>query len=90
MHRIDTARSTGSSLTLTSEHDGRIVANVVADWAARHASAFNLTLTGPAGGRYRAGHVGGERHELDAVEFCRRLSGRGARSQDLLGTLTPF
>lgn len=90
MHRVDTARGTGSSLTLTPEHDRRIVANVVADWAGRHKSPFDLTLTGPAGGRYRAGALDGERHELDAVEFCRRLSGRGPRSQDLLGTLTPF
>lgn len=90
MHRVDTARSTGSSLTLTPEHDGRIVANVVADWAVRHKSPFILTLTGPAGGRYRAGDLDGQLDEIDAVEFCRRLSGRGPRSQDLLGTLTPF
>jgi uncharacterized protein (TIGR03083 family) len=90
MHRVDTARSTGSSLTLTPEHDGRIVANVVADWAGRHRRAFDLALTGPAGGRYRAGDPDGERVELDAVEFCRQLSGRGAPAQGLLRTLTPF
>ena len=90
MHRVDTARSTDSSLTLTPEHDGRIVANLVADWAGRHKSPFDLTLTGPAGDRYRSGDLDGERLELDAVEFCRQLSGRGARSQGLLATPTPF
>jgi uncharacterized protein (TIGR03083 family) len=90
MHRVDTARSTGSSLTLTPEHDGRIVANLVADWAGRHTSAFDMTLTGPAGGRYRTGGLDGERLELDAVDFCRELSGRGARSQGLLATPAPF
>jgi hypothetical protein len=90
MHRVDTARSTGSPLTLTPEHDGRVVANVVADWAARHRRAFDLTLTGPAGGRYRSGDPDGKRVELEAVEFCRQLSGRGAPAQGLLRTLTPF
>lgn len=90
MHRIDTARSTGASLTLTPEHDGRIVADLVADWARRHGSAFDLILTGPAGGHYRGGGPDGERHELDAIEFSRRLSGREPRSQDLLGTPAPF
>jgi uncharacterized protein (TIGR03083 family) len=90
MHRIDTSRCTGSSLALTPEHDGRIVANLVADWAGRHKSAFDLTLMGPAGGRYRSGDSGSERLELDAVEFCRQLSGRGTRPEGLLGTLTPF
>jgi uncharacterized protein (TIGR03083 family) len=90
MHRVDTARSTGSLLTLTPEHDGRVVANVVADWAGRHKGPFDLTLTGPAGGRYSVGDRDGERHELDAVEFCRRLSGRGTPPVGLLRTPTPF
>lgn len=77
-------------MTLTPEHDGRIVANVVADWAGRHKGPFDLTLTGPAGGRYRVSDRDGERHELDAVEFCRRLSGRGTPPLGLLRTPTPF
>ena len=76
MHRVDIARATGRDLVLTPDHDGRIVADVVAEWARRHGQPFALTLTGPAGGRFVAGDAGGEELELDAVEFCRILSGR--------------
>ncbi len=64
-----------SDLLLTAEHDGRIVANVVADWAPRHGQPFVLELTGPAGGIYAAGSDG-VRLQMDAIEFCRTLSGR--------------
>ena len=50
MHRIDTARATGAELVLTPEHDGVIVADVVAEWARRHQQPFTLELTGAAGG----------------------------------------
>ncbi len=53
MHRVDIARATGRDLVLTPEHDGRIVADVVAEWARRHGQPFTLTLTGPAGGDLR-------------------------------------
>ena len=33
MHRGDIARATGRELVLTPDHDGRIVADVVAEWA---------------------------------------------------------
>lgn len=75
MHRIDISRTTGRTMVLTPEHDGRIVADVVADWARQHGSAFLLHLTGPAGGTYRQGTEGIEL-SLDAVEFCRTISGR--------------
>jgi uncharacterized protein (TIGR03083 family) len=88
MHRLDIARSTGRQMVLTPEHDGRIVADVVAEWARRHGQPFTLTLTGPAGGSYAAGN-GGEQLELDAVEFCRILSGR-ANGAGLLSTEVPF
>lgn len=92
MHRGDISRATGRELHLTADHDGRIVADVVAEWAARHGRPFDLTLTGPAGGRWQDG-VGGERLELDAVEFCRTLSGRaqgGSGPAGLLATAVPF
>jgi uncharacterized protein (TIGR03083 family) len=38
MHRIDIARATGRDLLLTPEHDGVLVADVVAEWAERHGS----------------------------------------------------
>jgi uncharacterized protein (TIGR03083 family) len=88
MHRLDIARTTGREMVLTGDHDGRIVADVVAEWARRHGRPFSLTLTGPAGGTYAAGE-GGEHLELDAVEFCRILSGR-AEGTGLLTTEVPF
>ena len=39
MHRVDIARATGRPLELTAEHDGRIVADVVREWADRHGRA---------------------------------------------------
>ena len=52
MHRVDIARATGRPIELTAEHDGRIVADVVAEWARRHGRPFTLHLTGPAGGTF--------------------------------------
>lgn len=88
MHRVDTAVATGRELHLTGDHDGRIVADVVAEWARRHGAAFTLTLTGPAGGTFTAG-TDGEQIEIDAVEFCRILAGR-APGTGLLGQPVPF
>ena len=87
-HRGDISRATGREMALTPEHDGRIVDDVVHEWAQRHGRPFILTLTGPAGGHWRAGRDG-ERLELDAVEFCRILSGRVA-GRGLLETKVPF
>lgn len=92
LHRVDLARAVGTGLRLDAEHDGRIVADVVAEWARRHGRAFELVLTGPAGGAYRsAPGVAGdpERLELDAVEYCRMASGR-ASGEGLLATEVPF
>ncbi len=91
MHRIDIARATGRDLVLTPDHDGRIVADVVAEWARRHGQPFALTLTGPAGGQYIAGPEdgGGVEITIDAVEFCRTLSGR-APGSGLLTQEVPF
>jgi uncharacterized protein (TIGR03083 family) len=75
MHRIDTARATGRAPELTADHDGVLVADVVAEWGERHGGSCALTLTGPAGGRWTFGS-GGPALELDAVEFARILSGR--------------
>ena len=55
MHRLDISRATGHPMDLTARHDGRLVADVVADWARMHGKPFSLTLTGPAN-RGRAGH----------------------------------
>ena len=75
LHRDDVCRAAGRRTELTPEHDGRIVADVVADWASRHGRPFRLALHGSAGGEFRSGG-GGPEHALDATEFCRVLSGR--------------
>jgi uncharacterized protein (TIGR03083 family) len=88
MHRVDLCRATGQELVLSADHDGRIIADVVAEWARTHDKPFTLELTGPAGGTSTQGNDG-ERYELDAVEFCRILSGR-APGTGLLTTEVPF
>jgi uncharacterized protein (TIGR03083 family) len=75
MHRADITRATGAAHVLTEEHDGVLVADVVAEWAARHGQPYTLHLTGPAGGTWASGE-GGPIMEADGVEFCRLLSGR--------------
>lgn len=75
MHRVDITRATGKDMDLTRDHDGRLVADVVREWATRHGQPFELHLEGAAGGDFVAGS-GGEVLRLDAVEFCRTLSGR--------------
>jgi uncharacterized protein (TIGR03083 family) len=90
MHRSDIAVATGRAMTLTAEHDGVLVADVAAEWAVRHGQPCTITLTGPAGGSWTFdGRGDPAAHELDAVEFCRILSGRGS-GQGLLTTRVPF
>lgn len=88
MHRVDISRAVGRPLELTREHDGRVVADVVEEWASRHGQPYHLELTGPAGGIYHSGDAG-ERLAEDAVEFCRILSGRG-QGAGLLAHPVPF
>lgn len=88
MHRGDLAAATGLDMELTADHDGLLVADVAQEWASRHGQPCTLRLTGPAGGTWTWGD-GGPTAELDAVEFCRVLSGRGA-GDGLLRTRVPF
>lgn len=76
MHRVDIARATDRPLDLDADHDGRIVADIVAEWASLHDLEFVLELEGPAGGTYISG-AGGATLRIDAVEFVCILSGRG-------------
>ena len=92
MHRMDICRATGRSPVLTADHDGVLVADVVEEWADRHGRPYQLHLTGPAGGRFSKGKDGPEL-TLDAVDFCRVLSGRTAghtMTSDLLDVMVPF
>lgn len=88
MHRVDLTRATAKAMVLSADHDGRIVADVVAEWASTHGQPFILHLEGPAGGSFSQGEAG-EAFRLDAVEFCRVLSGR-ADGSGLLATPVPF
>ena len=74
-HRIDIHAVIGRPMHLTTDHDGRLIADIVAEWAELHGQPFDLVLTGPVGGRFTQG-VGGEHVEIDALDFIRTLSGR--------------
>lgn len=94
MHRVDVCRATDRPFVLTPQHDGRLVADVVREWADKHGEPFTLRLTGPAGGAFTrspgdADLKIGAGLEFDAVEFCRILSGRGA-AEGLLATEVVF
>jgi uncharacterized protein (TIGR03083 family) len=88
MHRVDIARAAGATMRLRPEHDAVIVADIVQEWADRHGQPYSLTLTGTAGGTWAYG-CGGPALELDAVDFCRCLSGREQR-EGLLAVAVPF
>ena len=91
MHRVDVSRATGRDLTLEAGHDGRIVADVAAEWGRRQGRPFTLVLTGPAGGTFlSASGAGGPEITMDAVEFCRVLAGRAPATHELLETIVPF
>jgi uncharacterized protein (TIGR03083 family) len=89
MHRIDIARATGRQPELTADHDGVLVADVVKEWASRHAEPCRVHLTGTAGGTWTFGTGGGPTYQLDAIDFCRALSGRDAGT-GLLTVEVPF
>lgn len=90
LHRVDLCRALGRPIELSADHDGVIIADVVGEWAARHGRPFVLTLTGPAGGTFSVGAPDEPGTlQLDAVEFCRIVSGR-APGDGLLRTEVPF
>jgi uncharacterized protein (TIGR03083 family) len=74
-HRIDIAVATGTAFEQDADHDGRLVADMVAEWAGTHGEPFVLELTGAAGATFSSGN-GGERVSIDAIEFARTVSGR--------------
>jgi uncharacterized protein (TIGR03083 family) len=74
-HRIDLHQAIGRPMYLSADHDGRLVADIVLEWAGIHRQPFELVLEGPAGGKFTQG-AGGERVEIDALDFIRVVSGR--------------
>lgn len=88
MHRIDLAGAVDAELRLDTDHDRRVVADIAREWAVRHGQPVRLVLTGAAGGTFVAGE-GGEVLTVDAVEFCRTVSGRSP-GDGLLAQPVPF
>jgi hypothetical protein len=41
------SRAIGCTFDATAAHDGRIVADIIAEWATTHQDPFTLNLTGP-------------------------------------------
>lgn len=76
LHRVDIAKALDRTPAMQPAIDGRLVADVVKEWADRHGQPFELHLTGEAGGHYRRSGDG-PAIVLDAVDFCWILSGRG-------------
>ena len=74
-HRIDICAATGRDMHLTADHDGRVVADIVGEWTSIYDQPYELVLEGPAGGKFGNG-AGGERVDIDAIDFIRILSGR--------------
>ena len=88
LHRVDLADALGAPLAV-GHVDRAIIGDVAIEWCARHAQPVALTLTGDAGGTLTAG-TGGPEIELDAVEFCRIVSGRAPATHPLLEHAVPF
>jgi uncharacterized protein (TIGR03083 family) len=88
MHRIDICRATGHQAVLSADHDGRLIADMVADWASTHHDPFTLHLTGPAGGAYARGSDG-PALDTDATDWAWTVSGR-ARGTGLLANPLPL
>ncbi len=82
MHRWDLATALEQPFEATEDHDARIVEDVVAHWATKHTSDFTLMLGGPAGGEFQRGS-GGVQIDIDAVEFCKVLTGRSQREMPM-------
>jgi uncharacterized protein (TIGR03083 family) len=74
-HRINICAALGRPMEATAGHDGRLVADIVGEWADLHGEPFELVLEGPAGGKFTQGQ-GGDRVEVDTWDFVRTLSGR--------------
>jgi uncharacterized protein (TIGR03083 family) len=85
-HRMDIAAATGRPMDLDAEHDGRIVADIVAEWAGTHGEPFVLELTGPAGGAFTAG-TDGETITIDTLDFITILAERAEGTGVLRHTL---
>ena len=85
-HRIDIAHAIATEPDYDAVHDGRILADIVAEWGATHGELFTLVLDGPAGGTYVQG-AGGDEIHIGVVDFVRTLAERTTASGILQHTL---
>ncbi len=85
-HRMDIAAATKRPMELDAEHDGRIIADVVAEWASYFDEPFTLELTGPAGGSFTSGS-GGVSIRIDTLAFMAILAERAEGTGVLRNTL---
>ncbi len=85
-HRMDIAAATERPMDLDAEHDGRIVSDVVAEWASYFDEPFTLELTGPAGGSFTS-RSGGESIQIDTLEFMTIVAERSEGTGVLRHTL---
>jgi uncharacterized protein (TIGR03083 family) len=78
MHRLELVRATGQHWR-PHPHDAVVVAQVVRDLDQQwRGAAFELTLTGPAGGTWTVGPgPAADRASVDAIAAMLHLSGRG-------------
>lgn len=83
IHRVDLSRATGQNMTLTAEHDGRIIALAMRDLGAAlqpllQDTAVVYALAGPAGGHYLLGAdvAPAATITLDALDFAWLAAGR--------------
>jgi len=85
-HRIDIAHAIAVEPDFDAVHDRRILADIIAEWAATHGEPFTLVLGGPAGGTFAQG-IGGEEVHISVVDFVRTLAERTTASGVLRHTL---
>jgi len=77
-HRLDLAWALDAEPELDAAHDGRIVADIVAEWSKTHDRPFVLHLAGHAGGTFVSGGGGevGDHVETSVTDFIRCLTER--------------
>lgn len=85
------SHAAGTPFDADAANDGRIVADLVAEWAGTHGEPFTLALSGPAGGLFAAG-TGGAQVELvrdRVLPHPGRAGARGGRPSPPPTTLRP-
>ncbi len=88
-HRLDLARALDRQVRVDPAIDGRIVADIVTDWAHRHARPFTLELTGETGGLFQS--VAGDERQATRASASRSTPSTSAGTWQAEGpnTLCP-